>query len=169
MGRRKELTPTQIAVQAAAKHRRGGWRGNPNSLAALAKHRPRAPNYLGARCSKTGCKSPAVKSADYCQKHGGHRQVLVKNPTGAAARKYVRTAKFARNQEITALYKLLASIPANIKLDVVRYLQKHGVGRRVPNDLFVALVLGWREFLEHDQAGPWLAAVQRAKQAGYIG
>lgn len=52
----------------------GGWRGHPNSLAALERNRAKGGLHKGAntkRCARPGCGDVAVRGADECRRHGG--------------------------------------------------------------------------------------------------
>lgn len=128
------------AEQLGEVSRRGGWKGSPNSLAALAAGR--VPIALARKCKR--CGSPAVRGQDHCRLHLGRWSPL--SPAGGRG-----------ESRILAKLERLGLLPLElIALPGWRGLAGLPTSQRAPARL--ALVLAW----DKRQAEPlhW-AKVQR--------
>ncbi len=69
----RALKRPRVVIKAKKHPNKGGWRGHPNSLRALEKHRGKTmfgnPNNRKRLCRK--CNRVAIKGLDVCYSHGG--------------------------------------------------------------------------------------------------
>lgn len=104
--------------------RRGGWRGSPNSIAALL--RCQVPLALSRKCKR--CGGLALRGYDHCRFHSGQRA-----PTDAAGR---AESRLLQRMEIIGLLPLeLLALPVWRQLSTLHRKQ------RAP--LRLALITAW--------------------------
>lgn len=160
----------------------GGWRGHPNSLAALEAHRARTQFGNTRRC---WCGQPAVTGSNECRFHGG-KHALNQRRRKDHVWKPRQNALIKR--ELRRLLKE-GSIPMDlIRVPVFRATLEHAVAR-IPNDiprgstewhayvryweacarLSLQFVLAWFKMQDEDDHQPWHVAVQVAHELGLSG
>jgi hypothetical protein len=130
-----------MAAEQLGELRRGnGWRGSPNSIAALLKHQVRLQDQR--KCKR--CRQVAVRGQDHCRMHLGRWSPL----SGGAGR--AESRMLGKLERVGLLPLELLSMP------VWRNLAGIATGQRAPARL--ALILAW----DKRQAEPlYWAKVQR--------
>ena len=159
----------------------GGWRSNPNSLAALEVHRGATQTGgPGARTCAV-CRALAVRGSDFCRHHGGahalHRRQQADPLWRPKRHSLMRREIFRLLREGHVTRDMLQSPVFRAVLDQVR----RGVSRQERPDLTRAeriafymdsaallldLIHGHRQTKEGNH-NPWHAAIGRARNMGF--
>lgn len=161
MPKRRRITTPEDALARmldrpapAPKPRQGGWQGNPNSIAALARHRPYGPDNLRKR-ALCRCGRPALKGRPRCQFH---------DPDWIQERDGWRELMTARRAARSgALPPALVSHPAFVAATAsTDRIQERGAVLR-------DLVAGWIAMDRgQDDGQAWTAALARAHALGWV-
>lgn len=162
--RRRMSRRDQMTRAANATANRGGWRGSPASLEALAKHRPARIISAGRPCQREGCKCSAVRGADLCRMHGGRVQAINRDPTGEIARRYVRRGGMAKNIADKAQGETWRALPDSVRQAATRWAMR---GRwRWPDRFAAAVALA--AYVQGDPR-PWQRWLAGARAKGIAG
>jgi hypothetical protein len=137
-----------MAEQLGEVSRNGGWRGHPNSLAALERHRWSFS--LVAKCRREGCRQVAVRGQTLCTRHLGRNSPLSNGGGRGESRMLGRLER-------------LGLLPLDlIALPVWRGLSGLPTGTRAPARL--QLVQAWDK--RQDQPLHWAKAQRAAMDLG---
>ncbi len=158
----------------------GGWRGHPNSLAALAAHRERTL-FGGPGRKLCKCGMIVVKGLEVCRRHGGgwiarQRQIergLHNRSRHAADKGLVRRLLWdgmlpldlLRNPAFKAV---LDASSAGVGWKHAGRTNAELARFRLGNALVIQMVMGWIELVEHKNMDVWHAATAQAKKAGML-
>ncbi len=164
-------------------HKMGGWRGNPNSLAALEAHRRKGGFHPGGR--RCHCGQPAVRGSDGCRFHGGKAVMNARkkaDPLWKPKRKHVQRRELRRLMREGTIPRDLIQIDAfRSVMDAAFYRipfeVKHGTREFAAEVARVEVAVGLAlEFItaylmlsEHGDHSPWQAVLGKAKRVGLIG
>lgn len=183
---------TRKPLPPGMKWKGGGWKGNPNSIAALEAHREKTmfgkTPVEALRCKGTNlaghrCKGVVVRGMDYCHHHGGMTEILARRKLDPGY----------RVKRITATHRAIKtllrsnSIPFELmQQPIFQAVLTRAVGARgdrrnmtgeevsaarsawrEANRLCMELMQAWTVFKDVGDLRPWSAAVTKASNAGF--
>lgn len=161
----------------------GGWKGHPNSLAALDAHRHKGGAHPGSttrRCDK--CGRLAVAGLFVCNRHGGQGEIIARkraDPKFKPKRSYVirrELNKALRDGQVPLELMQQPMFLRIMRIVIERPRAEDGVSHveagqrwREACRLLLEFMMAWVALTEHRDNVPWATVVLKARNAGYGG
>lgn len=164
--------------------KQGGWKGNPNSIAALAAHR--AKTYFGSGpnlrlCQKPGCGQVAVRDVDFCRMHGGQREVQARKKldpdykpprakfVGRVLYRMVKDAKIPRDlMEQQTFVQVLTVAVGYVQAGEHDTTRQAYARKAAAQAVALAMISAWVNFKDSGDLRAWAVAVEQARRAGLL-
>ena len=159
----------------------GGWKGHPNSLAALAANRERGYLQNQRKCAK--CGNVAMRHSDLCRHHAPaqHAALRAKDPMYRPRKSSLMKAEVHKLIRANAIPLELARQPAFqtvMKQALAPWTELSGhvggrytsVGkfRRACWVLVAELIQAWITYVEHGDVQPWVGVIAKGKALGLL-
>jgi hypothetical protein len=179
-GTRQRTLPRPKHPRLPGKRPGSGWKGHPNSLAALEKHRHKGGTHRGSttrRCDK--CEDIAVLGKTVCRRHGGQPEINARRkldpnfrPRKSAMvrselRRALRTGElpFELMQQPIFLRVLRGVVNKSEVVDGDYHAA--AAHRRLATRLVLEFLQAWVVLNNSGDGGPWASAVVKARDAGF--